>query len=201
MAALTKSVRIGVIAEEDNDVEALYELTCKIIKENRFSFQKFVGHGCGKLRHKCSVWAQNLLDRGCSLLVVVHDLDRNNQSQLKAKLEDQIKSINFTGKLVLIPVEELEAWLLCDADALKSVFRMQKRPKTPANPQTIAGPKEYLSKLVSSSSKTRYLNTVHNQKIAKEIRISRLSKCPSFSPYPKFLLSHFERLSDRVKTN
>ena len=50
MAVLTKALRIGVIAEEWNDVDVIYELTCKIIKENQFSFLNFAAHGCGKLQ-------------------------------------------------------------------------------------------------------------------------------------------------------
>lgn len=43
-------MRIGVIAEEASDIDVLYELTCKLTKENMFSFKRFIGHGCGKLR-------------------------------------------------------------------------------------------------------------------------------------------------------
>ena len=53
MADSNSRFTIGVIAEEVNDVEVLYEMTCKIVSENSFSFKLFVGHGCGKLRRKC----------------------------------------------------------------------------------------------------------------------------------------------------
>ena len=56
MAGSAKAVRIGVIAEEKNDIDVIYELTCKIIKENQFSFSHFIGHGCGKVRKKCNAW-------------------------------------------------------------------------------------------------------------------------------------------------
>ena len=91
MADSSKSLKIGVIAEEKNDVEVLYELTCKIINEREFSFKQFVGHGCGKLRRKCGAWAVNLLRRGCTHLVVVHDLDKRNESELRAELDSAIK--------------------------------------------------------------------------------------------------------------
>ncbi len=73
-------MRIGIIAEEASDVEVLYELTCKLMNENMFSFKKFIGHGCGKLHRKCTAWAENLLLRGCSHLVVIHDLDNNDEA-------------------------------------------------------------------------------------------------------------------------
>ena len=129
MAGSTKAVRIGVIAEEKIDVDVLYELTCKIVRENSFSFASFVGHGCGKLRKKCKAWAQNLVDRGCSHVVVVHDLDTRNERRLRATLEREINEVRAELKVVLVPVEELEAWLLSDPEALKVVFNMKKLPK------------------------------------------------------------------------
>jgi hypothetical protein len=60
MGASKKSIKIGVIAEESNDVEVLYEYTGKLIPANTFSFAQFVGHGCGKLRRKCRAWAGEL---------------------------------------------------------------------------------------------------------------------------------------------
>ena len=187
MADSSKSLKIGVIAEEKNDVEVLYELTCKIINEREFSFKQFVGHGCGKLRRKCGAWAVNLLRRGCTHLVVVHDLDKRNESELRAELDSAIKDTEFTRSLVLIPIEEIEAWLLADAKALKNTFKMRKQPKVPAKPETVADPKEHLADLVARHSKTKFLNTVHNKKIANAVGLSALKRCPSFAAYPPFI--------------
>ena len=79
-----KSVKIGIIAEENNDADVMYELTCKMIKEEYFSFRKFAAHGCGKLLRKCSAWAENLLTRGCSFLIIVHDLDKRSKERNKS---------------------------------------------------------------------------------------------------------------------
>jgi len=70
------SIRIGIIAEEQNDVEVMYALTCKLTAENNFSFRKFVGYGCGKLRKKCRAWAENLVAGGCTHLVVLSEVCR-----------------------------------------------------------------------------------------------------------------------------
>jgi len=99
-------MKIGVIAEDNNDVDVLYEITCKLTKENSFSFKKFVGHGSGMLRRKCTAWAKNLLLRGCTHLVVLHDLDENNENELRKKLNDCVKNIKFKGYVILIPVKE-----------------------------------------------------------------------------------------------
>jgi hypothetical protein len=188
MAGLSKTLKIGVIAEETNDIEVLYELTSKIIRENSFSFKHFIGHGCGTLRRKCRPWAYDLMQRGCTLLVVIHDLDKRDESELRTDLEGKIEGLEFRRSLVLIPIEEIEAWLLSDPNAIKSVFNMRKLPSIPSQPERISDPKEFLSALVMQNSKSRYLNTIHNRQIAAELVIESLkSRCPSFSRYPEFL--------------
>lgn len=180
-------MRIGVIAEEASDIDVLYELTCKLTKENMFSFKKFVGHGCGKLRRKCTAWAENLLRRGCSHLVIIHDLDDNDEAKLYAKLTGLVQNVGFDRCLILIPIHEIEAWLLSDSRALKNVFGMSKLPNVPGKPEAVINPKEKLRDIVWTTTKKRYLNTIHNKKIAAASRISRIKTCRSFQPYPLFL--------------
>jgi len=182
-------VKIGVIAEEQNDVDVLYRLTCKLLPENSFSFSKFIGHGCGKLRRKCRPWAKNLIARGCSHLVVLHDLDSRDESSLRKELLGSIANLPFSGHVIIIPVHEIEAWLLCDALALKTAFNMRRTPRVPARPERIQSPKEHLRDLVWRSCQKRYVNTIHNGKIARFVRLESLEACPSFTPYPQFVVS------------
>ncbi len=179
---------IGVIAEETNDVDVLYEFTCKLVGQHRFSFKQFVGHGCGKLRRKCSAWAEDLLRRGCTEVVVMHDLDENDETGLRRELTEAIKNIGCEAYVILIPVHELEAWLLADAVAIQKVFGLAKLPRIPARPETVLHPKEKLRDIVWQGSRKRYVNTIHNRKIAAASRISMLTVCPSFSAYPRFVL-------------
>lgn len=181
---------IGVIAEDNSDVAVLYELTSKLITPNRFAFKRWVGGGCGMLRRKCAAWAKNLLQRGCTHLVVIHDLDTNLESKLREELTKYIKDIAFDRYIILIPIHEVESWLLADAAALQKVFNMNRIPQTPCNPEAIMKPKERLRDIVFKNTKKekRYLNTIHNQKIAKELRIGELKrKCASFRSYPVFI--------------
>lgn len=182
-------MNIGVIAEEKNDVEVLYELTCKLTDENTFSFKRFVGHGSGMLRRKCTAWAKNLLKRGCTHLVVLHDLDENNEDKLRSELTNCVRNIGFRGYLILIPVREIEAWLLVDAKALQNVFNMAKAPKLPALPEEVMRPKEKLRDIIWKAARKHYVNTIHNRKIAAASRIPRLRTCRSFRPYPAFITS------------
>ena len=184
------SVQVGVIAEDDSDVEVLYELTCKLVRRGSFSFRHRIGHGCGKLRRKCGSWAVNLLHGGCSHLVVIHDLDEYDERQLRETLTASVSAVGFVGHLVLIPVREIEAWLLTDAAALRTVFRMAREPKLPANPESVADPKKKLYSVVWKGSGKRYVNTIHNSSIAAEISIANVKRCRSFQPYPPFVALH-----------
>ena len=180
-------MKIGVIAEEVNDVDVLYEFTCKLVEENKFSFKKFVGRGCGKLRRKCTAWAEDLKRRGCPYLVVIHDLDKHNETSLRTELSNSVHHIDFDRYVILIPIKEIEAWLLTDASALKTVFNMSRLPKLPNSPEQLQDPKKFLSDIVYKNVKKYYVNTIHNRKIAAEIKISEMENCKSFQPYSVFM--------------
>jgi hypothetical protein len=150
-------------------------------------FKHFVGNGCGKVRRKCRSWACNLVSRGCSCVVVAHDLDWNDEPTLRAELESAVKSAQARAYVVLIPVREIESWLMCDADALQAAFRGRKRPRLPADPELLSDPKKELERLVWLTFRKQFLNTIHNAAIAKHIEPARLSPSNSFAPYPRFL--------------
>lgn len=185
-------MKIGVITEDESDFTVLEIIASKIIQKRSFSFKKTIAHGCGALRKNCGKWAHLLQKRGCELLIVVHDLDRNDEIKLRAEIETKTRSTKYRDSLILIPKEELEAWLLADPTALKKCFQLPKTPKTPVHPEQIKSPKEFLRDLIWKHGKKRYVNTVHNSKIAVEINPLLLEKCNSFTPYPIFLLSHFK---------
>jgi len=185
------SMKIGYIVEEENDFEVIVELTKKIVPTNRFATSKFVSHGCGKLRCKCSAWSKILQQRGCHLLVVIHDLDSRKLNTLKKELESSITTSQMDGKLVLIPVKEMESWLLFDEQALAGVFSIRKKIQLPNQPEQIDSPKEHLRDLVWKNGRKRYINTVHNRRIAEEIDIQNLRECRSYTPYEVFLRTHF----------
>lgn len=86
---------IGIIAEERNDIDVLNKITGKLVEARRFAFKQFIGHGCGRVRKKCSSWARNLLKRGCNHLVIVHDLDVNIENELRTELTALIQDVPF----------------------------------------------------------------------------------------------------------
>ena len=178
-------VTLGMIAEDRSDIAVMTVLTAKVLPRQAFSVKHFAAGGCGKLRQKCTAWANNLRLRGCEYIIVVHDLDTASEAELRQDLEGRVRGVAVRASLVLIPVREMEAWLLADAEALRKTFNLKRAPKLPRNPENIANPKEYLGEVVWKSGRKRYVNTLHNERIAVAARLSEVNRCNSFTRLPQ----------------
>jgi hypothetical protein len=173
-------------------VDVLKVILQRIKPSKGFTSKHFVGHGCGKLQSKCNEWAKQLSRRGCTVLILIHDLDRNDLNKLHKTLTAKLAPCPIKCRLITIPVEELEAWLLSDPSAIQSAFSLRKTPHCPGNPETVRSPKEKLSEIVwhGSGKQKRYLNTIDNIKIAKHIQISALKRCTSFMSLHDFWIKN-----------
>ncbi len=181
------SIKIGVVAEDSSDIQVITEIIAKYLPKNKFCVKHFVGKGCGKLKTKCSAWVNNLSSQGCSHIFIFHDLDRNKEEVLREELTRKIAGCNHDNHLIVIPKEELEAWLLADIEAIKKTFNITSNIKSLGNVEEIQSPKEYLQKLVRKLSNKTYINTIHNKKIATNIQLEKLSNCKSYSGFNKYL--------------
>jgi hypothetical protein len=181
--------RIGVLAEDSSDVDVVKELIQKFKAPNSFCIRYFASDGCGKLRNKCRALAHQLHLKGCSVLLLIHDLDRRNLTQLRRDLVAALNPCPIAKHIIVIPIEEIEAWLMSDGNALKRAFSLKKAPNMSGNPEYIISPKEKLELLVwRLSGKTkRYMNTVHNAVIAKHIAVSNLRRCAAFHEFERFV--------------
>ncbi|MCH8288028.1 MAG: DUF4276 family protein [Candidatus Marinimicrobia bacterium] len=121
---------------------------------------------------------------------MIHDLDTKNESTLRKLLVTKLNNSPFTNYLILIPIIEIEAWLLSDSTAIQTTFKLQKRPKKIQNTELIKDPKKYLGDIVWKMSYKRYLHTVHNAKIANNCTISSLKRCGSYKPLDKYIKSN-----------
>lgn len=179
-------MKMGIIAEDDSDVAVIRELTLTLLRPHKIGFKRFVGNGCGKLRRKCGAWASNLVQQGCSGIVVVHDLDVFNEDQLRIQLTAAVTPARARASVVLIPKREIEAWLLYDAEAIATAFRERRPPRLPGNPELLSDPKKHLRNLIRVKYDKDYLNTLHNGLIAKHIHIPLLQRARSFGPHLGF---------------
>ena len=177
-------MRIGIIAEDTSDVVVMRLITMGILNNYKLDVKKQVGGGCGKIKRKCAAWSHSLIQRGCKGVVIVHDLDRNSEAKLRRDLEEKVSTQCTVSWIVLIPVEEIEAWLLCDPKAIAKAFREVRVVKIPGLPEQIPSPKEYLGDLVKRNYGKEYINTIHNERIAQHLDLAKLSKVRSFRQYP-----------------
>ncbi|MFM0565797.1 DUF4276 family protein [Paraburkholderia sediminicola] len=184
------SKKIGVIAEDKSDIESVIAFMEKYIPKNKFTVKFFVGKGCGKLKQKCGSWAETLVKGGCNHIFVFHDLDRNDENKLRSSLLKKVPSSTFPNSLIVIPKEELEAWLLSDANALKEVFSLPKIPQVIADCETVTSPKERIRDIAWSLGKKRYLNTVHNKKLSEKVSLTNLRRCKSYGPFDAYVSKH-----------
>jgi hypothetical protein len=183
--------RIGIIAEDDSDIEVLKHFLSKLTSR-RVSVAQFTGKGCGAIKRKTPGWCAAFVQKGCSAIVLVHDRDKHKESKLRSELELVLASCGMQDiASVVIPCEELEAWLLSDTQALKVALKLTNIPKNIPHPEDINSPKEFIGKLVRQHSKSkgmRYVNTIHNLHIASALNVASISgKCPSFKRFEKFV--------------
>jgi hypothetical protein len=163
------STKLGIIAEDNSDLACLGMLIRKILPDRNFVIR---GHstngGCNMLNaRKMQQWIISLKNSNCQYLIVVHDLDRdestgtlNNESALRKSIADIMKNSKIGDNIIIIPIEEIEAWLLSDRFT---------------NPQSIANPKSVLKKQYKD------YRTAMNKKIAQHIDVNLIQqRCPSF---------------------
>jgi len=184
--------RVGLIAEDESDVEALKELIKRITGKQNIGFKHFVGRGCGKIKRKADDWAKQLKSKGCKVLILIHDLDKNNFNELYKTINDNIHPYVIAETLISIPIEEMEAWFLSDESGLKKALNLKKNTKVYHHPETIKSPKEVLGREIEKASNDTkiYLNTKHNTLIAKTISIDTMKKkCNSFKNLYDFAIA------------
>jgi hypothetical protein len=193
---LMSNALIGIIAEDESDVDCVKYFVRRMHAGKRIGFKKFVGQGCGKINRKANAWAKMFKLQGCNAIILLHDLDRNDKKQLKDKIEAAFLPVAISKYLICIPVEELEAWLMSDEYAFNEVFDIRRNNYLPLHPETIPSPKERIGAIVSRCTNKRvdYINTKHNAKLAEKIDIEKINtKCDSFKPFKKFVADLYKK--------
>ncbi|GEM_PF-2310272 len=181
----------GFIGEDNSDVDAFEVILSKYIPKEKFKLKRFVGKGHGKISAKVKAWTEILLQEGCKAVFIVQDLDEYKLKDLKQSLEDKIQSLNTKKNiLVVIPIKELEAWLLTDPKVLQDVFNFLSPPKLPSNPEQCKDPKKEIADIVRKHRQNHriiYTNTSHNKEILQKLSLSSLRKCSSFELLHSYL--------------
>lgn len=136
--------------------------------------------------------AKHLFDQGCDAVFVVWDVfpewrDEGGTTDCREHnrtLEGNLCAAGM-AKLPIIPVaihEELEAWLLCDADPLNSLIEpLNKQIQHTKNPDDVANPKVVLTRLFERGRGKRFNPSFSAGQIAARLTSTdRLRKSQSF---------------------
>ncbi len=178
----------GILGEDKSDVETLKVLIRRLqISHNRpIVGIRGIGYGgTGELIKTGAQGLSNLAGNGCTKFVISRDADCKNTDELRAQIAEKIIRPSGVSACicVLIPVQEIEAWLLADIGSASRIFTGWK-PKEISNPESIVNPKEHLEKLSrKENQQPRYRHAVHNPKLAEHVDLAIIAKrCPSFRP-------------------
>ena len=131
-----------------------------------------MAEGCGRIKRKCHIWADQLKRKRCSLLILVHDLDNNDLEDLKTRIRNALNPCPITVHLICIPVQEFEAWLLSDPNAIKNALHLKKTPRVRWLPETISSPKEHLD-AHSGDVRPRHDEAVHQRALGDQPRLDQ----------------------------
>ncbi len=190
--------KFGVLAEDPTDREVLSVLIRRIVPGAPPGVTTRGGGGCSKLKRKAKAWLAELASAGCTALIVVHDLDRDPDSNTlrnEAKLRSELSAIESPQgipRLVCIPVEEIEAWFWADPKVIEKVG--QGRGKDEESPHQIVRPKEKLQKISQDAGRKPRYSTNDNPILAKVLNLELCAvRCPAFASLQSFVREHGDR--------
>ncbi len=179
----------GILGEHRSDAETVKVLVRRLARNQDLSIKIKGYEGCGELRKKGARQLQAFAALGCSKFIVCHDADGPDPARSRSAVEREITGpAGVTPFCIVIPVHEIEAWILADIQAVTRVFTGW-RPEPIANPEGIAKPKEHLERLSAEGlSRPRYAHATHNPRVAAYLDVDLvLSVCPSFVPLAAFV--------------
>jgi hypothetical protein len=191
--------RVGVLAEDETDCDALRELINRILDDvgaPRVGVDRDWGNGCAGLRRKARAMLRQMASKGCGAVVLVHDLDRDpangqlrDERALRAALE-AIECPTGVRRLICIPVEELEAWFWSDQELLDEVAGIKGKAKAAHQPELVKQPKEQLIRLSRDAGKKPRYSTNENANLAKKLNLDVCAqRCRSFREFYNFVHS------------
>ena len=182
----------GIIAEADSDAATLKVLVRRLANNDTTLRIRAKGYdGCGEMFRKAPSLIGLFLRMGLTRFVIAYDAD--GADPLARRQEVMSKIVRPSGVqdscCVVIPVEEIEAWILADIGAVSHVFSSWHPAPIRDNPETIHDPKEYLEDLSRKRNKKPiYAHATHNERVAEYLRLDVVAKrCPSFVPLAEFV--------------
>ncbi|MGX9714860.1 DUF4276 family protein [Janthinobacterium lividum] len=175
-----------MLGEDKSDVEFLRNLIWRIADDKSIKILKKGYTGCAELLIKGAKQIQAYHKLGCRRFIICYDSDRTKAIERHREIIEKIvKPSNIQGVFcTLVPVQELESWILSDIKSVSKVITGWKPTINIPNPENTDDPKEYLEKLSrTAQQRPLYSHATHNPRVAEHICLKELSKkCPSSWP-------------------
>jgi hypothetical protein len=186
----------GIIAEDRSDAETLKVILRRLLDRHRsrskFSLKGY--HGWAQMFRKGISQLKLFAAQGCQKIVICFDADGpTDKGRVRRQKIDRelIKPSKVSIPCcAVVPVQELEAWVLADLAAVSKIMPSWRPTSSFPEPERIVNPKERLEKL-SRDPKTRYqryVPSIHNEKVAEFLDLEVVEdKCPSFARLVAFV--------------
>lgn len=176
----------AILAEDESDAEVLSHIVKRRLGNDRLSVRCKGYDGCGGL---CAKGARDIRSwrlQGVQRFIVCHDADATPPEMIRDKvLKAIVRPAEAEGVCcIAVPVQEIEAWLIADEDAISTVipsFRFGGHRQ----PESLQDPKEWLrKKSIAANGKPLYSPKTFNAAVAKHLRLDVVEqKCPSFKAF------------------
>lgn len=179
----------AILAEDDSDRDSLKTLVRRIAENPSLTVLGKGFGGCGALQKNVCRFIDLFRSKGATHFVICRDADGPHAKPRYDELCNTLSGsiTNEDAACIVIPVQEIEAWLIADPMAISSTIKSLRIKEVP-HPEHISKPKAWLVRQAQRLSKPKYAPRTHNPRIAEYLNINQvLNKCPSFQPLVDFV--------------
>ncbi len=180
----------GILGEDRSDVATLKVLVRRLARNESLSVKAKGYSGCAEMLRKGARQLKLFRSLHCTRFIVCHDADGPDPRPKRDLVRERIirPSGIDAGYCIVVPVQELEAWILADIESASNIFPSWTPPAID-NPEQVLSPKEHLEKLSRDSrQRPRYSHATHNERMAAHLDLVKVSKkCPAFRQLEAFV--------------
>jgi hypothetical protein len=182
----------GVIGEDRSDVSTLKVLIRRLADDESLSVRGRGYEGASQMLRKGGKQLEMFANTyNCRRFIICYDSDSAAPADRYEEVKEKIlrKCAAPGSYSIIVPVQELESWILADIQAVSNVFKGWT-PTEIASPERIDSPKEELERLSRAADRRpRYSHALHNEKVARYLDLQKVArKCPSFRPLLNFVV-------------
>jgi Domain of unknown function (DUF4276) len=181
----------GIIGEDNSDAQTLKVIVRRLAQNANLTIKAQGFDGCSEMLRKGASRLRLFSDLGLQRFIVCYDSDGHDHRERREEVMRRIVRPSGLPQpcCVLIPIEEIEAWILADIQAVSKVFSSWNPDPIRQNPESIPNPKEYLENLSKQTNKKPvYSHATYNQRVAEHLNLELVhQRCSSFRPLRDFV--------------